>query len=184
MSAGLRDAVEKIEESLDFFESTRGSLKKLELFDVADQILEVSLGSLETARRPVALRNRLTTPDEEDIRESVEPGREALIWKFDRGREGSAASLINTDKIPEKKNLPRSDVCKPFLGTCLTGATGTTETSEGVVEWLENLSNKFWRRRRYSSSLYPKLIQFKLSVKEKAHLNNPSEFATASSSSR
>ena len=182
MSAGLRDAVEKIEESLDFFESTRGSLKKLELFDVADQILEVSLGSLETARRPVALRNRLTTPDEEDIRESVEPGREALIWKFDRGREGSASS--QTRSLKKKKNLPRSDVCKPFLGTCLTGATGTTETSEGVVEWLENLSNKFWRRRRYSSSLYPKLIQFKLSVKEKAHLNNPSEFATASSSSR
>ena len=93
MSACLRDAFVQIEESLDFFESTRGSLKILELLDVADQILEVSLGSLGTARRPVALRNRLTTPDEDDIRESVEPGLEALIWKFDRGREGSAAKL-------------------------------------------------------------------------------------------
>ena len=105
MSGGLRDAVVKIEESLDFFESTRGSLKKLELFDVADQMLEVSLGSLETSRRPVALRNRLTTPDEDDIRESVEAGREALIWKFDRGREGSAESFINTDMILKKKKL-------------------------------------------------------------------------------
>jgi hypothetical protein len=96
VSAGLRDAFVQIEESLDFFESIRGSLK-LELLDVADQILEVSLGSLGTARRPVALRNRLTTPDEDDIRESVEPGREGLIWKFDRGREGSAASFIKTD---------------------------------------------------------------------------------------
>lgn len=101
MSAGLRDAFVQIEESLDFFESTRGSLKILELLDVADQILDVSLGSLRTARRPVALRNRLTTPDEDDIRESVEPGREALIWKFDRGREGSAATFINTDKNPQ-----------------------------------------------------------------------------------
>ena len=102
VSAGLRDAFVQIEELLDFFES-RGSLKKLELLDVADQILEVSLGSLETARRPVALRNRLTTPDEDDIRESIEPGREALIWKFDRGREGSAASFINTDKTLKLK---------------------------------------------------------------------------------
>ena len=182
MSAGLRDALVKIEESLDFFESIRGSLKKLELSDVADKILDVSLG---TARRPVALRNRLTTPDEDDIRESVELGREALIWKFDRGREGSAASFINnTDKTLKKKKLRRSDVCMPFLGTGLTGVTGTTDTSEGVVEWLENLSNKFWRRRRYSSSLYPKLIPFKPSVKVETHLNSPSEFATASSSSR
>ena len=97
MSAGMRDAFVQIEESLDFFESIRGSLKTLELLDVTDQILEVSLGSLGTARRPVALRNRLTTPDEDDIRESIEPGRCALIWKFDEGREGSAEVLIQTN---------------------------------------------------------------------------------------
>lgn len=97
VSAGMRDAVVQIEESLDFFESIRGSLKILELLEVVDQILEVSLGSLGTARRPVALRNKLTTPDEDDIRESVETGREVLIWKFDGGREGSAISF-NTDK--------------------------------------------------------------------------------------
>ena len=104
VSAGLRDVFVQIEESLDFFESIRGSLNTLELLDVSDQILEVSLGSLGIARRPVALRNRLTTPDEDDIRESVELGREALIWKFDRGREGSAASfIINTDKTLKLK---------------------------------------------------------------------------------
>ena len=90
MSAGMRDAFVQIEELLDFFDSIRGSLKILELLDVADQTLDVSLESLGTARRPVALRNRLTTPDEVDIRESVELGREALIWKFDGGREGAA----------------------------------------------------------------------------------------------
>ena len=31
----------------------------------------------------------------------------------------------------------------PFIGTGLTEATGTTDASAGVVEWLENLSNKF-----------------------------------------
>ena len=106
MSAGMRDAFVKIEELLDFFESIRESLKTLELLDVADRILEVSLGSLGTARRLVALRNRLTTPDEDDIRESVEPGREGLIWKFDRERElreGSAAGFINTDKTGKLK---------------------------------------------------------------------------------
>lgn len=92
----------QIEDSLDFFESIRGSLKTLELLDVADQTLEVSLDSLGTARRPVALRNRLTTPDEDDIRESVETGRRGLIWKFDGGREGSAEVLI--DKTLKQKN--------------------------------------------------------------------------------
>ena len=86
----MRDAVVQIEELLDFFESIRGSLKILELLDVADQILEESLESLGTARRPVALRNKLTTPDEDDIRESVELGREALIWKFDGGCDSAA----------------------------------------------------------------------------------------------
>jgi hypothetical protein len=95
VSAGMRDALVQIEESLDFFESIRGSLKILELLDVPDQTLEVSLGSLGTARR-VALRNRLTTPDEDDIRESVDPGRDVFIWKFDRGREG-AAENFNTN---------------------------------------------------------------------------------------
>lgn len=108
MSAGTRDAFVQIEESLDFFESIRGSLKILELLDVADQILEVSLDSLETTRRPVALRNKLTTPDEDDIRESVEPGRVELIWKFDEGREGSVASfstnnIHRTEKVILKK---------------------------------------------------------------------------------
>jgi hypothetical protein len=95
VSAGMRDAFVQIEESLDFFESIRGSLKILELLDVADQILEVSLYSLGTTRRPVALRNRLTTPDDDDIRESVELGRGGfkLIWKFDEGREGSACKF-------------------------------------------------------------------------------------------
>jgi hypothetical protein len=106
VSAGTRDAFVQIEESLDFFESIRGSMKILDLLDVADladQILEVSLDSLGTTRRPVALRSKLTTPDEDDIRESVELGRGGLIWKFDEGR-GSAASF-NTNKTPrnEKK---------------------------------------------------------------------------------
>lgn len=101
MSAGVRDAFVQIEESLDFFESIRGSLKTLELLDVADQTLEVSLRSLEIALRPVALRNRLTT-DVDDIRESFEPGRGALIWKFDGGREGSAASF-NTEETLKLK---------------------------------------------------------------------------------
>jgi hypothetical protein len=35
----------------------------------------------------------------------------------------------------------------PFLGTSITDATETKNSSVGVVEWLENLSNKFWRRR-------------------------------------
>lgn len=78
-----------IEELLDFFESTRGSLKKLELLDVLDQTLDVSLGSLGTSRRPVALRNRLATPEVVDVLESIEPGRRASIWKFDKGREGA-----------------------------------------------------------------------------------------------
>jgi hypothetical protein len=95
VSAGMSDAFVQIEESLDFFESICASLKTLELLEIADQILE---GSLGTACRPVALRNRLTTPDEDDIRESIEPGRCALlvIWKFNVGREGSADVLIQT----------------------------------------------------------------------------------------
>ena len=139
MSAGTRDAFVQIEESLDFFESIRGSLKILELLDVADQILEVSLDSLETTRRPVALRNKLTTPDEDDIRESVEPGRVELIWKFDEGREGSVASfstnnIHRTEKVILKKTIRRSEVCMPFLGTGLTDETGTMDASAGVVE--------------------------------------------------
>jgi len=74
-----------IEESLDFFESTRrGSLKKLELLDVTDRTLEASLGSREAVRRLVALRNRLATPDEADNRESLESGRNESSWKFDK----------------------------------------------------------------------------------------------------
>lgn len=94
MSARIRDIFVCIEELLDFLESTRGSLKKLELLDVADQTLEVSLSSLGTARRPVALRNRLVTPDVADVRESMEPGRGASIWKFDEGREGSCSGVF------------------------------------------------------------------------------------------
>lgn len=51
----------------------------MELLDVPDQTLEVSLGSLETFRRPVALRNRLATPEVAEVRESVEPDRGVLI---------------------------------------------------------------------------------------------------------
>lgn len=86
VSVCTRDALVQIEESLDFFESNRGSLKILEFLDVPDRTLEASLGSLGTARRPVALRNRLATPDDVDIWEFDEIGRDALILKFDRGR--------------------------------------------------------------------------------------------------
>jgi len=55
---------------------------------------------------------------------------------------------------PKKLNLRRSGVCLPFLGRGRSHATGTTDASVGTAELLANLSNKFWRRRRYSSSLY------------------------------
>jgi hypothetical protein len=79
---------------------------------------------------------------------------------------------FNTDKTLElkKPNLRRSDVCMPFIGTGLTDATGTMDASAGVVEWLENLSNKFWRRRRYSSSLYPKSNQIKSNHQSRQNL--------------
>jgi hypothetical protein len=92
VSACFRDAFVPIEELLDFFESIRGSPKKLELLDVPDRTLEASLVSLGTARL-VALRNKLAT-DEADIRESDESGRDALSW--DRRREVAAEVLIQT----------------------------------------------------------------------------------------
>lgn len=84
MSACIREVSVHIEELLDFFESARsGSLKKLELLDVTDRMLETSLGSREVVCRLVALRNRLATPDEADTRESLEVGRNESSWKFD-----------------------------------------------------------------------------------------------------
>jgi hypothetical protein len=62
------------------------------------------------------VRNKLTTLDEDDIRESVGPGRGEFICKFDEGRDGSAANF-NTNKTPrtEKKSIRRSDVCMTFI---------------------------------------------------------------------
>ena len=94
MSTCMRDVFVRIEELLDFFESTRGSLKKLELLDVVDQTLEASLGSFGTIRRLVALWNMLATLDVVDILESFEQGRGGSIWKFDKEREVAAEDLI------------------------------------------------------------------------------------------
>lgn len=99
----------------------------------------------------MALRNRLATLDEADIRESDEVGRDAVIWKLDMGR--STEVVIQTKTLIPKSNLRRSSVCIPLLETGRADTTGTMEASAGAAEWLANLSNRFWRRRRYSSSL-------------------------------
>lgn len=66
---------------LDFLVSPLG-IRKKEVLDVEDQILEVSLRSFELARRPVTRLNMSLTPD--TVFELIERGRST--WKFDKGR--------------------------------------------------------------------------------------------------
>lgn len=89
VSGWKREVFVRIDELLDFLESVRG-IRKKEVFDVDDQILVVSLVSLEVDRRPVALLKRLVTPDAAEVLELMDVGR-ASIWKlFESGRDVAA----------------------------------------------------------------------------------------------
>lgn len=65
----------------DFLESILGKRNILEVLDVADQTLEVSLLSFEDDRRPVARRNKLATSEPTEALEVMDNGRST--WKFD-----------------------------------------------------------------------------------------------------
>lgn len=177
-SACMRDAFVHIEESLDFFESIRGSLKILELLDVPDRTLEASLGFLGTACRPVALWNRLATPDEADIRESGEQGRDALIWKFDRGR---AITVLSADKITG----PKIELTSAIFRNRRRGHNWYYGHLAGSCRMAPKPFKQVLSKKAIFIITASKMIQFKPTVKtNKTHFSNPSEFATASSSSR
>lgn len=137
------------DEALDFLMSW-GSLKILELLDVEEKTLDVSLTSFDPdrVRLPPGLRNRPAMPEAIELRDCTEGERGTVTTKLEEGRELADSLLL--------LSLPRA-WCR----------TGTTDSSEGTVELLANLSNRLCRSIRYSSSF-----------------SKPSEFATANSFSR
>lgn len=86
VSACVREVVVRTDELLDFLESPR--LKRCDAVDVAENMLEVSLWSVEPdgVRRLVARRRKLATPEVTEVLERMEGERLTSTWKFDNGR--------------------------------------------------------------------------------------------------
>ena len=155
VSGWTREASVRMDELLDFFESARRSRKK-EVLDVVDQTLAVSLVSLEVDRRPDALLNRLVTPSAAEVFELMDTGQ-ASTWKFELVREVATTRKGKLSyRVGRKKNIRRSGVVPAVFGRGWEAATGTTGASTGTAALLANLSNRFCRRMRYSSSLFSK----------------------------
>jgi hypothetical protein len=71
-----------MDELLDFLERARGSLKTLDIAEVVEKTLEVSLTSLEfeAVFLPVAWRKRFVIPDVTDDFERNDGERVASVW--------------------------------------------------------------------------------------------------------
>ncbi len=82
------------------------------------------------------------------------------------------------------KYLRLSDTCPTLRGRGW-GEAGTTGASIGTTALVENRSNKFCRRMRYSSSLLHGKGKLSTPIgTQNTHVRSPSEFATDSSFNR
>ena len=153
-SAWVRDVVVNTEELLDFLVSW--GLNILETLDVDEIMLDVSPRSFELAvvRRLVARRRKLATPEVTELLERTEGERWSSTWKFDNGRDVAGIVGQGWGRVDKSTGFcSRLPSCAEPFPRIRGRATGTTEASVGTAVLLASLSNRFCRRRRYSSSL-------------------------------
>lgn len=83
--SACRDTSVRIDELLDFLESTRGSRNIFDMFEVVENMLEVSLKSLELVDFlcPDARRKRPVIPDVMELLEPMESARGTCTTKLD-----------------------------------------------------------------------------------------------------
>ncbi len=85
------------DDALDFL-MIRGSLKILELLDVEEKTLDVSLTSFDPdrVRPPPGLRNRPAMPEATELRDCTEGERGTVTTKLEEGRELTDTSAKHT----------------------------------------------------------------------------------------
>ena len=111
---------------------------------------------IDTTRRLVARFRRPVTVEEKDFLDEMEGERTefASTWKLeDERRPWEAESWRRQAQWDLQTSNPGWHSLRKSPELCAGRAMGTRGASVGTAEPLANRSKRFWRRRRYSSSL-------------------------------